>query len=272
MDPMADDLGSAMGRGLADSLNISEAPQPEVTEHSALQRAKQTILHREISWSVSRDESSLTVRADFYRFIHPVSGTINNTVELFVLPQSAKAGVARLLLLIGVPVIGALFGLLAWRLLQWDTNMASGPWIVLGALCGATLGIWLARRATQHLGVLLERGKSLASAAHRRSAEAAAADVMDAVIQTHRQRTKELGESAPAAQTPPVEPEALAEFTRHITTDPDAAVRHYGLYDARNRSAVAEAFQALEKDVELYGAYQEMMRPSEAVPSDPESP
>ncbi len=262
--PFLDELGRDVGRGLAECLNLEEAPLPEVQEHPAIQRGKQTTLMQTLTWTMARGDSALRVRVDTYRFINPALGVIDNTMELSVEPRSAKAGLARLLFLLTTPALSALIGLLGWRLLQWDTNMTFGPWVFFGALLGAVGGVWLATAFPHRLGAVLEGRNAIASADRCLRVEEAAYGVVQAIVKTHQAETESLAAAATPDCAPAAEPGSLAEYATALIGDPDTALVRYGLLRASNRQVAAERFAWIEKDADRYGEYLDALSASES--------
>jgi hypothetical protein len=256
MDSMIEELVERLGPAVAEALGKT-APEPERADAPPMIRGKQTTRNLALAWTTKQDGTQLLVRVDVHRFIHPSTGAVNNTLELFVEPESAKAGAARMTLLLSSPVVGALVGLLGWRLLQWDTNMSLSPWVVFGGLFGAGLGAWAASLFTQRLGAILEGRGSLIRPANRRAAEEAAGRVIEACAERHREKTVALAGDADVGMAPGAEAEKLAAYAAEFVEDPDAAVLRYGLLDAGAREAVAQRFAAMEKDPTQYAAFLE---------------
>jgi len=235
--------------------NLSTAPYPEKREDRLYIHGGRITRRREFLWRADLGNGALLVRTLVHRFIHPSRGEIDNTLEVFVLPESRRAGLVRFLLMAGLPVLGVAVGVLGWYFLQFDTNMVMPPWLVGGLLSGLLLGILLLRGMTQRIAACLEGKQSPLRAKYRQALE----DEITAVVERLRQEHSTRAAETPVAPAVIDEPAALHAYIAALAAQTDETILRFGLTTAPNRQAIERAFAHVEADAEWHRAFQEAL-------------
>ncbi|NLH48260.1 MAG: SoxR reducing system RseC family protein [Myxococcales bacterium] len=263
--PLVAELDRTVGRELAADLALAEPPAAIEKSSPTITRGRQNILLQERLFRAAREDQALLVRLDFCRFVCPSAATVDQTLELFVQPESRRAGMSRLLIGFGLPIFGLLIGLAGWRVLQYDTNMSSLAWLISGALIGLALSFWLMWRFAHHFGAFLEGRQALSSRANRRRIEENLGRAIAATIAKYAAAAASSTASEP--DFPGTDPRRLATYAVELIADPDAAAKRYGLDRTANRERLADAFREMEKSPELNAAFLEARRNAEPHPS-----
>lgn len=213
------------------------------------------------------DGSGIQITAIVTRFLNPTGPAINNTLELYVRPLSRKVVKARLLLLIGLPILGLLIGLLFWRMLQYDTGMTSPPWAVTGIIIGELIALALMPFWSHPLGALMEGKNAPGSLARLRAVRNRAEQITD---ETVAEFEKVSTETTNAGSPPADDPAALAAFTDALIDDPDRAIAAFRLNTPAGRQNVANVFRRLKNDPERLNTYKKARQesPQKANPAE----
>lgn len=258
LEPFIADLSNETGRLLGERFALPQAPAAEIREDRLYMHGDCITRRREFSWRVEAGAAALQVRTLIHRFIHPASGQVDQTLELFVLPESRRAGLVRFLLVAGLPLLGAAIGVLGWYFLQFDTNMVLPPWLVGGLISGLAVGILSLRKMTQPLAACLERKDSPLRAKHRRTLEAEIAGVVERLRDVHLARP-----AAAAAQTEISaalgDPQALSAYVAAMAGQTDETILRYGLAAEANRRSLQDLFVHVKEDAALHHAFQEAL-------------
>ena len=258
LTPLVAELDRVVGRELAADLALAEPPAAVEKSSPTITRGRQNILLQERLFRAARDGRALLVRLEFCRFVCPSAATVDQTLELFVVPESRRAGTARGLIGFGLPVLGLLVGFAGWRFLQYDTNMSSLAWLISGAMVGLALGFWLMWRFAHHFGALLEGRQAMSSRANRRRIEENLGRAIADAVAKYAAADVSPANSEP--DFPDSNPQRLAAYAAELIADPDAAAIRYGLNRVENRERLARAFQEMEKSPELSASFLEARR------------
>ena len=254
LEPMIADFAqtvpAAIRKVTGDDVKIDhQSLTPKPVEHG-----RQTILHRQLNWTASRNGSALKVEVQLDRYLNPNEASVNNTLLLTVKPFSRLALFSRVLLGGLLPLLGMVGGLLLWRFLQFDTGMIAPPWAITGLILGAIVTVIVLPVWTHRLGTLLEGKKAINVPARRRQLQEALEQTIESLISTYA------ANDLPAfSRELPHEPPDLAEYTQTLLADPDAAIAAYGLYDAARRETIAAAFTRCFNDAKLFQAYRQTL-------------